>query len=208
MGDFTVVVFILHSTFRGNTGRKAASLDIIYYPVVMLGHNDFSNNTGPSLRVSALLSVHTHIEGSTQTLILYFRIISQIVGANMLLNGTLDFIGNNAENLDGGALYIISRSQVVMQRGSQMNFIENRGSLGSSIVVETQHIQTGLLRTVNNPLCFLRYSDDSLPGIIPPSEWREVRSNATSSNSLADLIQEERSSLILHNSQTKFQFLS
>ena len=93
----------------------------------------------------------------------------------MILNGTVDFIGNNAENLDGGALYIISHGQVVLQRGSQMNFIENRGSLGSAIVVETQHIRTNLLTTVNNPLCFFRYDDSSLLGL-PPSEWKEVRS--------------------------------
>lgn len=92
----------------------------------------------------------------------------------MLLNGTLDFVGNDAINVDGGALYIVSHGQVVMERGSQMNFIENRGTLGSAIVVETQHLGTGLLRTVNNPLCFLRYSDDLLQDVTPPSEWREV----------------------------------
>ena len=101
----------------------------------------------------------------------------------MTVSGRLDFIDNDAENSDGGALYITSYGQVVMQRGSEMNFIGNNGSLGGAIVVESQNIGNRRLKinnTVNelttaltafNPLCFLRYgSNDSLS----PLQWEEV----------------------------------
>ena len=89
----------------------------------------------------------------------------------MTVNGRVDFKDNNAENVDGGALYLTSYSQVVLQRGAQMNFIGNRGSFGSAIVVEAQNVVNSLIRSSFNPQCFLRYDEFST---LSPLRWTEV----------------------------------
>ena len=89
----------------------------------------------------------------------------------MIVAGVLDFINNNAEGVDGGALYLLSYGQVLMQRGSEMNFIGNNGSLGSAIVVESRNVDNTLPRTIFNPLCFIRYGADSTAA---PFTWQEV----------------------------------
>ena len=89
----------------------------------------------------------------------------------MTVAGILDFTENSAEGVDGGALYILSYGQVVMQKGSQMNFIGNNGSLGSAIVVESRNVANTLSRVIFNPLCFLRYGANATA---PPFTWEEV----------------------------------
>ena len=95
----------------------------------------------------------------------------QVIGATLTLEGRIDFVGNNAESFDGGALYVTSFGQIILHRGSQLNFVGNRGSLGGALVVETQKVVSGLTRLAFNPLCFLRYADDPL---LSPLEWTEV----------------------------------
>ena len=89
----------------------------------------------------------------------------------MTLEGRLDFFNNNAENFDGGALYITSYGQIVMEKGSEMNFVGNKGRLGSAIVLESRNVVNSLTRTEFNPLCFIRYAANPLA---PPREWKEV----------------------------------
>ena len=95
----------------------------------------------------------------------------QIIGSTMTVNGRVDFEDNNAESVDGGALYLTSYGQVVLQRGAQMNFIGNRGRLGSAIVVEAQTVVNALVKLAFNPQCFLRY-DGFLT--LSPLNWTEV----------------------------------
>ena len=87
------------------------------------------------------------------------------------MESKLDFIHNNAEGSDGGALYVTSYGQVVLEKGATMNFTGNRGSLGSAIVVESQLVQSGFHQLAYNPQCFLRYGPDST---LSPLEWNEV----------------------------------
>ncbi len=55
-----------------------------------------------------------------------------------------------------------------------MNFIGNRGSLGSAIVVEAQRVaDSGFAQLAFNPLCFLRYGPDQT---LSPEDWEQVRS--------------------------------
>lgn len=95
----------------------------------------------------------------------------QIIGSTMTIDGRVDFEDNNSENVDGGALYLTSYSQVVLQRGAQMNFVGNRGSFGSAIVVEAQNVVNVLVRSTFNPQCFLRYGEFST---LSPLNWTEV----------------------------------
>ena len=95
----------------------------------------------------------------------------QIIGSTMTVNGRVDFEDNNAESVDGGALYLTSYGQVVLQRGAQMNFIGNRGRLGSAIVVEAQNVVNALVNLAFNPQCFLRYGGFST---LSPLNWKEV----------------------------------
>ena len=89
----------------------------------------------------------------------------------MIIDGRLNFIENDVRDFDGGALYVTSYGQIVLKSGSGMNFVGNRGSLGSALVVESRNAVNSLTRTAHNPLCFLRYDTDPLA---PPSEWKEV----------------------------------
>ena len=90
----------------------------------------------------------------------------------MTVEGKIDFIGNNVENFDGGALYVTSYGQVVLDRGAEITFVGNQGLLGSAMVVETQLVVSSLSKTGFNPQCFLLYRPD---GFLSPLDWEEVR---------------------------------
>ncbi len=87
------------------------------------------------------------------------------------MKGRLEFLYNNAENSDGGALYVTSYAQVVLERGAEMNFIGNRGNLGSAIVVEAQFVGSVFKETTYNRQCFLKYGPDQT---LSPNDWNEV----------------------------------
>ena len=44
--------------------------------------------------------------------------------------GNLSFIGNNAENYEGGAVYISAFGQLKLYRGTVIDFIDNVGRYG------------------------------------------------------------------------------
>ncbi len=93
------------------------------------------------------------------------------------MNSTLEFIGNDAENSDGGALYVTSYGQVVLQEGAEINFVANRGQLGSAIVVEAQRLSaSGFVSLAYNPQCFLRYGPDQA---LSPELWDNVSASGT-----------------------------
>ena len=51
----------------------------------------------------------------------------QLAGSLAGVRGELSFIGNNAENVEGGALYISAFGQVKLYQNSHLNFINNTG---------------------------------------------------------------------------------
>ena len=96
----------------------------------------------------------------------------QVIGASLTVDGKLDFLNNNAANFDGGALYVTSYGQVVLEHGTEMNFIGNSGRIGSAIVVESQNIVRVSETSVPfNPQCFLQYGPE--PNL-SPLKWEEV----------------------------------
>ena len=51
----------------------------------------------------------------------------QVISAVVTVNGTVNFVGNNAKAHGGAALHISSFGQLRMQRGSNMSFVNNIG---------------------------------------------------------------------------------
>ena len=58
----------------------------------------------------------------------------QVIGATLALNGTFDFIENNADTSDGGAIYVTSQGQLILTEGTTMNFDGNHGRYTASTV--------------------------------------------------------------------------
>ncbi|KAL5493999.1 hypothetical protein EMCRGX_G015265 [Ephydatia muelleri] len=147
--------FMLHPyrisscTFQKNVAITGDIIGVPYVPVVMDGHNVFTNNTGATLRV---------------------------IGATLTLNGTFEFIGNNANTSDGGAIYITSQGQLILTEGTAISFHGNHGRLGAAFV--TQHVPevSGFTKLLYNPLCFIRYEDDQLS----PFLWKRGISSLNS----------------------------
>ena len=52
---------------------------------------------------------------------------AQVIGATVTMNGTFDFIGNDADTSDGGAVYVTSQGQLILTEGTSMNFQGNHG---------------------------------------------------------------------------------
>ena len=53
----------------------------------------------------------------------------QVVGSQVQVHGHMSFVGNNAENHEGGALHIQAFGQVKVYPGSNIEFINNTGRL-------------------------------------------------------------------------------
>ena len=53
--------------------------------------------------------------------------VSQVVGSSVSVDGTISFTGNDAEHVDGGALYMQSFGQLRLKKGSQLHFKNNTG---------------------------------------------------------------------------------
>ena len=51
----------------------------------------------------------------------------QVVGSSVSVQGTVHFTGNNAEHIDGGALYLQSFGQLQLRKGAQLIFKNNIG---------------------------------------------------------------------------------
>ena len=106
---------------------------------------------------------------------------------------TLSFIGNNAENHEGGALYLQDFGQIQLYSNSSMEFINNTGRcmcsinlvpadaslaviillfdrIGSAIVVDVQRSSLVFSQLIFNPQCFLIHENSSLS----PQEWTDV----------------------------------
>ncbi|XP_065899095.1 uncharacterized protein [Dysidea avara] len=133
--------------FIGNGGGRGGTLSIAYFPIIFKGNVTFVNNTGPAFRA---------------------------VGSRVTVRGAhLTFLGNNAEGLSGGAMYLTSYTQVILFQGSTFDFINNTGSIGASVVVETQPVPSLFSRSYYNRLCFLQF-DRQVEDTILPEEWENV----------------------------------
>ena len=97
------------------------------------------------------------------------------------------FIDNNARNTAGGALYLLSFSQLRLANNTNVTFINNTGRynacmlqpvtsgqwliislyrLGAAVVVETGNFSLNMFDNIYyNPLCFLQYYN----ALIPPT---------------------------------------
>ena len=74
------------------------------------------------------------------------------------------FANNTGSN--GGALFVRS-SQIILHPGSELAFLGNKArGLGGAIFV-WEHLMNEFIH-VNNPDCFLAYSDP----LLPPSKWK------------------------------------
>ena len=51
----------------------------------------------------------------------------QVVGSSVSVEGTVSFTGNDAEHIDGGALYMQSFGQLRLKKGSQLHFTNSTG---------------------------------------------------------------------------------
>lgn len=55
------------------------------------------------------------------------HLFTQVVGSRAKLEGTLKFVGNNAETATGGALYLQSFGQIQLNEGLKLVFTNNSG---------------------------------------------------------------------------------
>ena len=56
----------------------------------------------------------------------YIQIIKVITG-RVELQGPVKFYSNNAVGFDGGAIYLLSYSQLLLQSDTQLEFVNNTG---------------------------------------------------------------------------------
>jgi len=50
-----------------------------------------------------------------------------VIGTTIEFNGSATFIHNNADSVNGGAIVLISHSQIFLNHGATVDFIENIG---------------------------------------------------------------------------------
>ena len=55
------------------------------------------------------------------------------IGAAIEFVGNISFTNNNAEGYDGGALYMLTSSQITLNTGAHLEFINNTGGYDVAI---------------------------------------------------------------------------
>ena len=53
--------------------------------------------------------------------------ILKTIGAAIEINGNVSFTNNNAKGFDGGALYMLTFSQITLNPGAHLGFVNNTG---------------------------------------------------------------------------------
>ena len=56
------------------------------------------------------------------------------IGAAVEFVGNISFTNNNAEGYDGGALYMLTSSQITLNTGAHLEFVNNTGGYDVSTV--------------------------------------------------------------------------
>ena len=116
---------------------------------------------------------------------MHFVLLFKAIGSIIEFGGKTSFTNNNAKGFDGGALYLLT-SQIILNTGAQLEFVNNTGGyattivalcyhgnhhrLGASIVVNTGIILPVFARNVHNPNCFIQDANHELP----PDQWEQV----------------------------------
>eukprot|EP00731_Ephydatia_muelleri_P010204 Em0005g790a len=139
-------------TFRNNVAITGGIIGVPYIPVVMNGHNVFTNNTGATLRV---------------------------IGATLTLNGTFEFIGNNADTSDGGAIYVTSQGQLILTEGLLLVSMAITEGTYDALRVHVPEV-SGFTKLLYNPLCFIRYEDNQLS----PFLWKGLNVSFSGNSAL------------------------
>ena len=50
-----------------------------------------------------------------------------MIGSKLNFHGNVTFINNDAEGIDGGAIYMLTFSQMILNAGAHLKFINNTG---------------------------------------------------------------------------------
>ena len=58
---------------------------------------------------------------------------SKVIGSKLSFYGNISFINNNAEGIDGGAIYMLTFSQMMLNAGAHLKFINNTGGYVTSV---------------------------------------------------------------------------
>ncbi|XP_065906418.1 uncharacterized protein [Dysidea avara] len=144
-------VDFINCTFDGNFGGNGATLNLGF------SNGRFENVTFQNHRGAVIRAVASRID----------------------LHGYVNFIGNNAEDFDGGSLYLFTFSQMNMTPDTHLTFANNTGRLGASIVVNSGFTLPVYEKTFNNPLCFIQYDSK-----ISPNFWDDISLEFTDNRAL------------------------
>ncbi|XP_065904297.1 uncharacterized protein [Dysidea avara] len=128
-------VEFINCVFDGNIAADGSAINIAYYSA------RFENVTFSRNKESAVRSIAGKID----------------------LQGNVTFHNNTVDGSFGGALYLLSSSQVVLQDNTHVMFTNNNGRLGASIVSEIINALPLFRRSYHNPLCFLQYYNTTTP---------------------------------------------
>ena len=58
---------------------------------------------------------------------IFIFLIHKAIGTAIKINGNVSFTNNNAEGFDGGALYMLTSSQITLNPGAHLDFVNNTG---------------------------------------------------------------------------------
>ncbi len=111
--------FCPHSVYSRNSS-PGGTVGIGFISVKFTGFSIFEYNIGPGLRVCFSHRPYLFFIDNTPT-----QIVGSLVG--ILPDAKLSFVGNNAENHEGGALYVQDFGQIKIYSNSTIEFINNTG---------------------------------------------------------------------------------
>ena len=74
------------------------------------------------------LAIHTELQFSYVS-----QFLCKAIGAAIKFTGNISFTNNHAESSDGGALYMLTSSQIMLNNGSHLEFANNTGGYGTAI---------------------------------------------------------------------------
>ena len=85
----------------------------------------FITYSAPLLLVYSLLALCFFVD--TKCKINVFIYITQMITGRVEFQGTVKFYSNSALGVDGGAVYLLSFSQLFLQNSLQLEFVNNIG---------------------------------------------------------------------------------
>ena len=110
------------SIFDGNNCGNGATIDLGFQSG-MFSNIIFSNNRGSAIRVS-LVCKH---KNQRYLIIHNLCPIFKAIGSKLTFDGNASFMNNNAEGFDGGDIYMLTFSQMILYPGAHLRFANNTG---------------------------------------------------------------------------------